>query len=122
MEPSLESNSNVTAKKWRKKIETPNRKKNWKRSEWIWFLEWCVWCDEVWLIRNIKSGSISTGSGLQISGGRVVVMGEFGVRQSKEWGWVESKVGVAGFGLKGEWLSLGQTLSWSGIDSPIEKA
>ena len=48
-------------------------------------------------------------------------MGDFGVRQSNEWEWVESKVGVAGFGLKGEWLNLGKTLSWSGSDSPIEK-
>ena len=79
-------------------------KKKCLRSEWIWFLEWCVWCVEVWLIRDKRSGSISAGSGLQISGGRVVVMGEFGVRQSEEWGWVESKVGVAGFGLKGNAL------------------
>ena len=48
-------------------------------------------------------------------------MGDFGVRQSNEWEWVESQVGVAGFGREGERLNLGQTLSWSGIDSPVEE-
>ena len=73
------------------------------------------------MIRDNRSGSVSAGSGLPVSGGRVVVRGEFGIRQSNDWEWIESKVGVAGFGLKGEWLSLGQILSWSGSDSPIGK-
>ena len=60
-------------------------------------------------------------SGLQISGGRLIVIGEFDVRQSDEWEWIESKIGVAGFGPKGEWLNLGQIMSWSGSDSAIEK-
>ena len=60
-------------------------------------------------------------SGLQINGGRVVVIRVFSVRPSKEWEWVESKIGVAGFGLQGEWLNRGETLSWFGSDSPIEK-